>query len=551
MTISIDTLDQWLLGEEDEHLEFKEARTQFSRDKLKRYCVALANERGGKLILGVANTRPRKVVGTQAFSNVQATKHELYQAFHMRAQIEEISHPDGRVVVFTFPSRPRGRALDYKGQYLMRSGESLVGMTFEMLRAIADEDEPDFSARACPGATLADLSANCIEQFRRMWRRNTSNQAVASLSHQELLRDAELLVDDGLTYAALILLGSRKALGKHLADAEVIFEYRGDEATVPYAQRAEHRQGFFAFYDDLWNTINLRNDVQAFQDGLFMRQIPTFGEGAVREGILNAVSHRDYRARGSVFIRQYPRRLEITSPGGFPEGVTAENILWKQVSRNRRIAETFEKCGLVERSGQGTRRMFVECIREGKLTPNYKGTDEYQVVLTLHGEINDPRFLGFLEKISREKGASFATWEFLTIDAVHRGQPIPDALREARDTLIEQGVIERVGRGRGTRWILSRRFYGFLEKNGQYTRKRGLDRPANKQLLLEHILRKPGEGAPAGELQEVLPNLSRYQLYELLRELRDDGKIRCMGKTKAARWFPNTAHTNGSLDAQL
>jgi len=549
MTTSIDTLEQWLLGEEDEHLEFKEARTQFSRDRLREYCVALGNEGGGKLILGVSKTRPRKVVGTQALQNVQATKHELYQAFHMRVEIEEIPHPHGRVIVVTVDPRPRGKALDYKGRYLMRSGESLVGMTFEMLRAIAEEVEPDFSARVCRGATLGDLSAECIERFRDMWRRKSGNQALTSLSHGELLRDAELLVDGGVTYAALILLATRKGLGKYLPDAEVIFEYRTSEASVPYAQRLESREGFFAFHDDLWNTINLRNDVQTFQDGLFMRQIPTFGEGAVREGILNAVSHRDYRARGSVFIRQFPRRLEITSPGGFPEGVTAENILWKQVPRNRRIAEAFEKCGLVDRSGQGTRRMFVECIEGGKLTPDYNGTDDYQVVLTLHGEINDPRFLGFLEKIAREKGAFFGTRELLAIDAVHRGLPIPDGLRDARDALIEQGVIERVSRGRGTKYILSRRFYGFLERNGQYTRKRGLDRSANKQLLLEHILRKPGEGAPAGELQEVLPNLSRYEVYELLRELRDEGKIRCMGKTKAARWFPNTDHTNGSSSA--
>ena len=71
-----------------------------------------------------------------------------------------------------------------------------------------------------------------------------------------------------------------------------------------------------------------------------MHHIDTFREGSVREAILNAVSHRDYRHPGSVFVRQYPRRLEIVSPGGLPSGITPENIIDKQFPRNRRIAES-------------------------------------------------------------------------------------------------------------------------------------------------------------------------------------------------------------------
>nr|MBC8359889.1 hypothetical protein [Candidatus Desulfatibia profunda] len=62
------------------------------------------------------------------------------------------------------------------------------------------------------------------------------------------------------------------------------------------------------YYDDLWNTINLRNDEYQFQDGLFMLTVPSFNELVIREAILNAVSHRDYRHAGSVFIKQYPAK---------------------------------------------------------------------------------------------------------------------------------------------------------------------------------------------------------------------------------------------------
>lgn len=63
------------------------------------------------------------------------------------------------------------------------------------------------------------------------------------------------------------------------------------------------------------------NDKQHFQYGFVMLDVPTFNQAAVREAILNAVSHRDYRLPVLVFVRQYPRRLEVVSPGGFPPSV--------------------------------------------------------------------------------------------------------------------------------------------------------------------------------------------------------------------------------------
>ena len=71
------------------------------------------------------------------------------------------------------------------------------------------------------------------------------------------------------------------------------------------------------------------------------------------------------------------------------------NILWKQEPRNRRIAEIFAKCGLVERAGQGADRIFEESIKQGKSLPDFAHTDEYEVVLALDGEIQDERFLGY------------------------------------------------------------------------------------------------------------------------------------------------------------
>jgi len=416
----------------------------------------------------------------------------------------------------------------------MRSHDALVPMTPEKLQQVFAEAEPDFSAQICKEATFGDLDVKAIEIFRKRWHRRSGNDELLNISLEQLLEDAELLVDGGVTYAALILLGTRQALGIHLAQAEAIFEYRSKETSLPFQQRKEYRKGFFLYYDDLWNTINLRNDEYQYQDGLFMLTVPSFNELAIREAILNAVSHRDYRHAGSVFIKQYPAKIELVSPGGFPPGITPENILWKQHPRNRRIAEVFAKCGMVERSGQGANRMFELCARESKQPPDYSGTDDYEVFLTLYGKVQDPRFLTFLEKIGRDRQVSFEATDFITLDLINREQKLPLWAKERVPLLLKSGAVERIGR----KPILSGKFYEFVDKKGAYTRKKGLDRETNKALLLKHIVRNRDSGSRLKELMQVLPALSKDQVQKLVAELKKEGKIHKIGATKAALWYP-------------
>lgn len=534
MDNSLSQLQNWMASKEDEHLEFKEAKQNFHFDKLVKYCAALANEGGGRMVLGVTDKIPRQIVGCQIFQPLERTKAGLIERLRLRIEGEEINHPDGRVVVFHVPSRPIGMPIQIEGAYWMRSGEDLTPMTPDMLKRIFDEGGPDFSAEICNGAAVNDLDPDAIGEFRRRWIKRSGNQAFEGLSTEKLLEDAELTIDGQVTYAALILFGTRKSLGKYLAQAEVIFEYRSTEATGPAQQREEYRQGFFSYYDALWENIGVRNEKQHFQDGLFMLDIPTFNEGAIREAILNAVSHRDYRHAGSVTIRQFPRRIEIISPGGFPPGITPENILDRQSPRNRRLADAFSKCGLVERAGQGVNRIFESCIREGKPLPDFQGTDEYQVSLTLHGQVQDPRFLRFLEKVGQQRLTSFTTHDFIILNQIFWGYPLPDYYKSRIPILLENGILERSTRGR---YVLSRQFHIFLGKRGTYTRKKGLDKETNKALLHKHLQECGLGGCKFEELGQVLPSLSRYQIHSLLKELKAEVKIKVEGRTRAGRWF--------------
>ena len=533
---NVEQLEEWIHALAGEHFEFKEARMRFSFDELAIYCCAMANEGGGRIILGVTDRRPRIVVGTQAFQQPEETRRALMDRIRLRVDVLEISHPSGRVLVFEIPSRPIGVPVKCEGVYWSRDADSLAAMSEDRLRAIFAEAGQDFSAWVCPGATLADCDPGAVEDFRRRWIEKSRNQSLAGISTDQLLRDAEVVTDEGVTYAALVLFGTRAALGKFLAQAEVVFEYRSSEVAGPAQQRMEYRQGFFTFYDDLWAAINLRNDVQHYQAGMFVLDVPTFDERSVREVVLNAVSHRNYEVGGSVFIRQYARRLVVESPGGFPPGITAENVLERQSPRNRRIADVFAKCGLVERSGQGMNLMFEQSIRQAKLRPDLSGTDAYQVVLRLSGEVRDPNFLQFIEKVGREIQASFGTHDLLVLDLIHREQVVPAVWYEHLRRLVDLGVVETLGRGRGTRYLLSRRFYVMTGRAGAYTRRRGLDRDQNKALLLGHVRQAGEKGSPMSELQQVVPALSREQVNGIMDELRREGRVRLIGTRRWARW---------------
>ena len=515
----------------------KAARRHFDFSKLADYCAALANEGGGILVLGVSDALPRRVLGTQAFRGLQKTVADVTQQLRIKIAAVESTVGGKRVITFRVPGHPLGQPLAHNGRYLMRGGEGLVPMTTDQLKRIMDEAVSDYSATLAKGATLDDLHPDAIGTLRDLWARRSGDPSVASLPAEQMMEDLGLTIDGEPTVAALVLLARPESLMRLLAQAEVVFEYRSQPSSLRYQQRREFRQGFLLCHDDLWDTIDARNDVHQIQEGLLVRDIPMFSEKVVREAILNAIAHRDYSRPGSIFIRQAPDLLEVVSPGGLPSGITTENMLWRQDPRNRRIADVLERCGLVDRSGQGVRRMLESCIRESKPRPDYSQTDEYQVSVLLSGTIRNPLFLRFLERVGEETLRTFSTRDFIALDLAERGDKMPAELRPYAHRLTEVGVLESVGRGAGARYVLSRRYYQFAEATGTYTRRRGLDQETNKQLLLKHIHDSGSAGSPLAELRQVLPALSKDQVQYLVKQLRSDGLVVSRGRTRAGRWY--------------
>lgn len=164
--------------------------------------------------------------------------------------------------------------------------------------------------------------------------------------------------------------------------------------------------------------------------------------------------------------------------------------------------------------------------------------DETQVFLTLPGDIQDANFLRFLEKVGQERLKSFSIEDFLILDLVHREESIPQKWQPQVKNLIEAGILEKYSRGRGVRYLFSRAYYDFIGKSGAYTRKRGLDRDTNKELLLKHIRDSALKGARFQDLTQVLPMLTRRQIQKLLDELRSLKLINKEGTTRSTLWHP-------------
>jgi ATP-dependent DNA helicase RecG len=184
MATTREQLLEWLSEPEGTNLEFKEAKQSYHFETLVKYCVALANEGGGKVIRGVTDRRPRRIVGTTAFAEPGHTEAGLHDRLAHRIPIEEMHLAEGRVLVVHVPGRLPGTAWQIDGRYLKRVGDELTAMPDVELRAIFAETGPDFSAELCPGASPADLAPAAIAAFRDRWAKKSRDERKRGLDRE-------------------------------------------------------------------------------------------------------------------------------------------------------------------------------------------------------------------------------------------------------------------------------------------------------------------------------------------------------------------------------
>lgn len=535
MYISED-IDDILQSVENTALEFKEARSNFSNGERSDYCAAIANMGGGRLLLGVSNNR--KVVGTSVYKGtIHKIPQEIYQQIGITVTVEEIQHPKGRVIIFDIPPRPVGQRVRSNGgsyTYPIRRGESLGEMDDITTKEILNEIQPDFSSSIIEGLSIGDLDDRAVSNFKKRMAEKIGNHALINSSTAQILQDTEIARDGKLTFACLILLGKKEKIAELLPQAEIIYEWRSTPEQVHHDFRASWRAPYFIIYDDIWQTIHARNLRTPYQEGFIQQEVLAFDEKSCREAVNNAVAHRDYSISGrSIIIYASTQSFTVISPGGFPKHITPENILkaaphW----RNRLIAEAFERTKLVERSGQGMDVIFEAAIRQGKGFPDFEGTDTHTVQINIPAKVKDAEFVRFLEKIANEKQVTFSFDEIYELELLREQKVIANP--QHKEKFLKLGIIEKIGKTSGTKYMLSHRYYSYEEKPGIYTRIKGISREKKKELILNHIQRE-GRGIKK-DFIDAFPELKVSDISNLLQELKEEGKIERVGSEKAGFW---------------
>jgi len=340
---------------EHARLEFKEAKTAFSLDKLYQYCVALANEGGGHLVLGVADAPPRPVVGSAAFENPVKTVEQVQTKVGFHIEIEAVAHPDGRVVVVTIPGRPRGTAYDLDGRYLMRSGESLVSMSEDRLRAIFDEGKPDWLEEI----TRADMTGQEViesldtQTFFELLKEPFPTDSNAILDR--LVRERLLIKRNGAY--DLVRLGSL-LLARHLEDFPDLRRKAARVVAYSGTSKLETRldqvggKGYAVGFRGLIRFIMSQLPQNEVVKGAIRQEVKLLPELAIRELVANALVHQDFLISGaSVMIEVYTNRVEISNPG--PPIVEVNRFIDGYQSRNERLADLMRRMGVCEEKGSG------------------------------------------------------------------------------------------------------------------------------------------------------------------------------------------------------
>lgn len=362
MPTSLAELSQWLAApRETESLEFKQASNQFDNTKLFQQCVALANEGGGKLILGVTDSLPRRVTGTAAFHTPSGIQSKILDKLRFHVEVEEFQHPDGRVVIFHIPSRPRGTAYHLDGAYFMRSPDGTVAMSEDRLRDIFNEGKPDWLMQAA----LENCSAtDVIRLLDTQIYYDLQNKPYPTNQDAVIVRfESEKFITEDFGGFTISNLGA-VLFAKRMGDFENLFRkaprvvvYDGPDKLHKSRVFAPGTKGYVVGFAALIDFISAQIPMNEEIGKAFREEIKMFPDVMIRELVANALIHQDFNETGtSVTIEIYNNRMEILNPG--TSIVSPDRFIDAYQSRNERLADVMRRMGICEEQGRGVDKVI-------------------------------------------------------------------------------------------------------------------------------------------------------------------------------------------------
>ena len=375
MVTTIEQINTWLnTRSENQSLEFKEAKTQFDRNKLFQYCVAIANEGGGHLLLGISDSPPRKVIGTAAFPNLNKITENIFHKIGFRVDVEEVNHPDGRILIFQIPSRLRGSAYNLDGRYLMRSGSELISMSEDRLRNIFSEGQPDWleeeSISDLTGQEVLELlDTSTFFKLLHLPHPSECSSVLGRLVNEQLIE----VIDDRFTIKNIGSVLIARDLGKFpkiKRKAPRVILYSGTNKNDTISDLTGNKGYAVGFQGLIKYLIDKIPHHERINKGL-RTKVNLIPEIAIRELTANALIHQDFNLSGiSIMVEIFSNRIEFSNPG--EPILPVERFIDGYQSRNERLADLMRRMGICEERSSGIDKV-ISAVEELQLpAPDFR-----------------------------------------------------------------------------------------------------------------------------------------------------------------------------------
>ncbi len=359
---------------------------------------------------------------------------------------------------------PRSQELHtmFDGRVLIRSGNWNRPLTGDEVRTLANsKNSAEFETDVVPGARPSDLSQEIIRDY--LDRREARGAAKVSATDEMLFEIGATDREGNPTTIGILLFGKNPQA--FFPQSGIVFvkfmgtEPRGEDGGVGYGRRDELVGPLPRIIDRAWNVIYEEMRVGATVNKLEREELTEYPRFAVREALVNAVAHRDYRISGRrIEIRMYSDRMEIISPGGLPGYMTLDNLVEEHFSRNPRLVNGLYQWGYIEELGLGIDLMIEEMAQSGHPPPAFRAADHaFTVTLSNKRERTAvPKWTRSMNE--RQARALTFVRESGSITNREYQQLCPDVsaetLRLDLVDLVDRGLLLKIGAKKGTYYIL-------------------------------------------------------------------------------------------------
>ncbi|MBC7251555.1 MAG: putative DNA binding domain-containing protein [Anaerolineae bacterium] len=435
---------------------------ELDTDALAEVLVAFANGDGGTVLIGVS--AQGEVNGSLLDEDVEGVLRGALSQCRppVRTEWRQVDTPQGPVITLEVPRSTELHTLA-DGRVLIRSGARNRPLGGEEVRHLAaTKSSGDFELEVVAGATRADFDDDVIAEY--IAKREEKQRRPITRPVEELLVEIGATTEDGDPTVAGILLFGRNPQGFIPQSGLVFVRFEGTEARGPgglpgYSRREEISGPLSRLIEAAWQVIWEEMRVGAVVKGLVREETSEYPPFAVREALVNAVCHRDYRLSGRrIEVRMFDDRLEVISPGGLPGYITLDNIVEEHFSRNPRIVAGLFQWGFIEELGLGIDRMIEEMLQAGHPAPTFRATP-YSFTVSL-ANVRERRGIPAWQRSMNERQLRAMQYvrEHGSITNREYRAICPDVsaetLRLDLADLVERGLLLKVGAKKGTYYIL-------------------------------------------------------------------------------------------------